>query len=459
MGLLDFIGDRLKVLHKSGNMPTAKSKAGFHFVSMEKRKAILVVSRGVVHTLWDTENYKTKKETDDALALKATQKEVDDHAKSIDVLSSTKAEKSVVDALQNGIIKQAAVDTYNDTSDGKTSLLNKYPTPKLGWDVLVKSENTRYNWNGSMWVDMETGNYPEDVVLKNDVFGIPTYPFIQDFGALEDKAFVEWQQAFPYIEYENGTKYPNAFYGIGLVRVLPDSNMFRVAIYGYYYNGSYYYIDATKSINIYATSRDEIVEFDINDADYDVKIKGLIDFSKLPEGDHIAKQFIFTDVIGVKQEIKALSVIVEENKSKGLKEPDIEVSIKTEQGLWMQKRVITVNKPNAVAGDQTNFNNLVDAVLSITDASETNPYEIQLYADIIATQKTDYHPIDNNTYALGWLKKHITIRGMGDTKTIYGELPEGLTQAEYSSYVGLHYDGGGILENIKVIAKSLFKFH
>ena len=37
-----------------------------------------------------------------------------------------KADKSVVDALQNGIIKQDGVDTYNSTSGGKTSLASVY---------------------------------------------------------------------------------------------------------------------------------------------------------------------------------------------------------------------------------------------------------------------------------------------------------------------------------------------
>ena len=60
-------------MHKSASMPTEKSKDGFHFVSMESRKAVAVVSRGKVHTLFDTENYKTKKETDDELGKKADQ--------------------------------------------------------------------------------------------------------------------------------------------------------------------------------------------------------------------------------------------------------------------------------------------------------------------------------------------------------------------------------------------------
>ena len=183
MGMLDFISDKLNVLHKSGSMPTEASKAGFHFVSMENRKAVAVVSRGVVHTLFDTENYKTKKETDDALDLKATQVEVDDHARSIDILSTTKAEKSVVDALMNGIIKQNAVNTYNTGSNSLSAVYgltasnngSNGKAKQNGWDVLVRNDETkgsksnRYNWNGTQWIDMDAGVYDENVLTQEDL--------------------------------------------------------------------------------------------------------------------------------------------------------------------------------------------------------------------------------------------------------------------------------------------------
>lgn len=98
----------------------------------------------------------------DELSDKAQQSNVDDVIKSVEILASTKADKSIVDALQNGIIKQPSVETYSD-------LLIKYPNPELGWDVLVKEGNTRYNWNGSQWVNMETGIYDSQVATKDEI--------------------------------------------------------------------------------------------------------------------------------------------------------------------------------------------------------------------------------------------------------------------------------------------------
>lgn len=79
-----------------------------------------------------------------------------------------KADKEAINALINGVIRQDAVDTYYLT-EGKTSLLGEYPNPEKGWDVLVRDENTRYNWNGIKWVNVETGVYDEDVktIIEN----------------------------------------------------------------------------------------------------------------------------------------------------------------------------------------------------------------------------------------------------------------------------------------------------
>lgn len=81
-----------------------------------------------------------------------------------------KADKDQLSAIIDGIVRQPAVDTYNDTSGGKTSLLATYPNPEIGWDVLVREENTRYSWNGEKWVNLETGVYnDEDLVRKEDI--------------------------------------------------------------------------------------------------------------------------------------------------------------------------------------------------------------------------------------------------------------------------------------------------
>lgn len=67
MGLLDFISDKLKVLHKSGSIPTKDSKEGFHFVSMGTRKGISVVSKGVVHEIFNTDTYYQRDSVDSML--------------------------------------------------------------------------------------------------------------------------------------------------------------------------------------------------------------------------------------------------------------------------------------------------------------------------------------------------------------------------------------------------------
>lgn len=107
----------------------------------------------------------------------------DDLALSVDILAVTKADNSRVDALVNGIIKQPAVDTYRMSTDSLASIYglttsdngSNGEAKKNGWDVLVRHDETkggvsnRYNWNGTSWIDLETGNYPEEVATKLEV--------------------------------------------------------------------------------------------------------------------------------------------------------------------------------------------------------------------------------------------------------------------------------------------------
>lgn len=83
--------------------------------------------------------------------------------------------KSITDYISNiifGFIRQPGVDTYNDTSDGKTSLLNSYPAPEKGWTVLVRNDETNggkatlYQWNGTNWINLETVVYDDDITLN-----------------------------------------------------------------------------------------------------------------------------------------------------------------------------------------------------------------------------------------------------------------------------------------------------
>ncbi|WP_419033308.1 SGNH/GDSL hydrolase family protein [Dysgonomonas gadei] len=81
----------------------------------------------------------------------------------------------IIEYLRNlifGYIRQTGVDTYNDTTGGKTSLLNSYPSPQNGWTVLVRSDETNEGkatlrqWNGSQWINLETAIYEDDIMLS-----------------------------------------------------------------------------------------------------------------------------------------------------------------------------------------------------------------------------------------------------------------------------------------------------
>lgn len=80
-----------------------------------------------------------------------------------------------IKGLAFGQIRQEGVDTYNDPSSEKTSLLSSYPNPETGWTVLVRNDETNegksnlYQWNGSKWINIETVIYNDDVATKDDL--------------------------------------------------------------------------------------------------------------------------------------------------------------------------------------------------------------------------------------------------------------------------------------------------
>lgn len=64
-----------------------------------------------------------------------------------------------------GYIRQPSVNTY-------AQLLSTYSTPELGWTVLVKADETNSykatlrQWNGSIWVNLDTALYEDDIALS-----------------------------------------------------------------------------------------------------------------------------------------------------------------------------------------------------------------------------------------------------------------------------------------------------
>ncbi|MFG5859165.1 hypothetical protein LDB17_13285 [Dysgonomonas sp. Shenzhen-Wh21] len=64
-----------------------------------------------------------------------------------------------------GYIRQQSVNTY-------AQLLSTYPSPELGWTVLVKADETNSykatlrQWNGSIWVNLDTALYEDDIALS-----------------------------------------------------------------------------------------------------------------------------------------------------------------------------------------------------------------------------------------------------------------------------------------------------
>ena len=128
-------------------------------------------------------------------------------------------------------------------------------------------------------------------------------------------------------------------------------------------------------------------------------------------------------------------------------------NMKLIDGVWVSYIIKTVKKDGT-----GNFTNIMQAVASITDASPSKRYEIQIFDDHYAYQKADFTlvPSTGDYYALAHTKDYVKLRGIGEMKLIYAELPAtGITKTEYEKYETMHYDGCGEIENLRIVAKNI----
>lgn len=139
----------------------------------------------------------------------------------------------------NEYIRQPGVDTY-------ALLLTTYPTPDVGWRVLVRADETYggkatlRQWNGTIWVNLETAVYEDDIMLsggstktgaqldeeKSNKTDIYLFPFLSfdnlDIAKVFNRAIVD-------IIIENAN--PSKFYSISNINAnLTDTNQRRIVV-------------------------------------------------------------------------------------------------------------------------------------------------------------------------------------------------------------------------------------
>ncbi len=128
---------------------------------------------------------------------------------------------------------------------------------------------------------------------------------------------------------------------------------------------------------------------------------------------------------------------------------------------------IVVNRI-AVKKDGTgNFTNIQDAIHSITDASEDNRYEIEIYDDFVSSAFTDLHFIGSPTVSVEGegsinamvsyvtTKNWVSLIGKGEKRKIWFINPDIDTPANLFQHIHVMYvQGNGRLENLDIRIKG-----
>ena len=115
--------------------------------------------------------------------------------------------------------------------------------------------------------------------------------------------------------------------------------------------------------------------------------------------------------------------------------------------------VVTLKKDGS--GD---FTSIYDAINYAKEkATASNRYEIQLYDDIRVTDTDGFFTYSGlGPKCVFYLPAYIKLRGMGEKKIIYAELPNsGYSQTDRANHQTGYVDGNTEMENIHVIAKNI----
>ncbi len=107
------------------------------------------------------------------------------------------------------------------------------------------------------------------------------------------------------------------------------------------------------------------------------------------------------------------------------------------------------------SGDFTSIYNAINYAREKATAS--NRYEIQLYDDIRVTDTDGFFTYSGlDAKCVFYLPAYIKLRGMGEKKIIYAELPNsGYSQTDRANHQTGYVDGNAEMENIHVIAKNI----
>lgn len=134
------------------------------------------------------------------------------------------------------------------------------------------------------------------------------------------------------------------------------------------------------------------------------------------------------------------------------KQTQLNTSIKQQDGVWASSKIVTVKKDGT--GD---FTNLMLAMISITDASPSNRYIVQVYDNHIGLVKSDFTAVPSigPYWALAWIRDYVLLMGMGEEKLISGEIPNTSAKLDFEQYETCHLDGFGEAINIRFEANRI----
>lgn len=123
-------------------------------------------------------------------------------------------------------------------------------------------------------------------------------------------------------------------------------------------------------------------------------------------------------------------------------------SIKQLDDIWASSKIITVRKDMPLSA--TNFHSIMLASASITDASPSNRYIIQIYDNHLGTLKSDFTAVPSigPYYCISHIKDYVCHFGMGETRQVFGEIPADSAKIDFEQYETCHWDGFGESFNI-----------
>lgn len=344
-----------------------------------------------------------------------------------------KATKSYVDTITQSLASGSPKGTFATLLDLQTA----YPTGTTGIYV-VTADGKWYYWNGSAWVSggvYQSTGIADGAITDDKIADNSKIAFKKSKNLLNENTLITGY----FVNYLTGNLTVNNSYSASeFIQILSNTD--------YVLSNQYSVSSSVEQLAFYDSNKIFISGISNSGTSISVTFKS-------PSNAKYIRLSVKNQYIGYMQFEPGTLYTPYEKYSLAIKLEDIERGEQLQEVVEKHKKTLTVKQDGT--GD---FITLKNAINSISDNSEINIYEIQIYEGVynILSDYTQTE-IDNISFIGLKIPNYVNLKGIGDkTKIILnGELPSNALPSNINRISTINIMGNSDLENVTVKGTNL----